>query len=152
MTFSSIVKIIIIGLIPSLLQSQSILSAEDSVTTMHICNQLDDALIKKDTTTLKLLLHRELSFGHSNGWIETKASLLKDLPASKVDYNQFQRLNNCVIRPITEQLRMVRRDIKASGTYKGKAFEVNLRVMEIWLYEQERWQLVARQSVDFSAQ
>jgi len=27
-----------------------------------------------------------------------------------------------------------------------------LRVMEIWLYEQERWQLVARQSVDFSAQ
>ena len=25
---------------------------------------------------------------------------------------------------------MVRRDIKASGTYKGKAFVVNLRVME----------------------
>ena len=150
MTFSSIVKIIIIGLIPSLLQSQSILSSEDSVTAIRICNQLDDALIRKDTTTLKLLLHSELSFGHSNGWIETKASLLKDLPTSKVNYEQFQRLNNWVIRPITDQLRVIRRDIIASGTYNGKTFVVNLRVMEIWLYEQYRWQLVARQSVDFS--
>ena len=43
----------------------------DSVGLKDAMQQLDKALLQKDETVLKSILHKDLGFGHSNGWIQT---------------------------------------------------------------------------------
>ena len=51
--------------------------------------KLDKALIAKDTAVLKQLLHKDLSYGHSNGWVETREDVFKDLVNGKLAYNKI---------------------------------------------------------------
>src|SRR5690606_28960664 len=55
-------------------------------------SELDNALLKKDTASLQKLLHKDLILGHSNGWWETKISLLKNLPTQKIHYQEFRTI------------------------------------------------------------
>ncbi len=48
--------------------------------------KMDKAFIEKDTIVLKQILHNELSFGHSNAWIESKSELLGNLFNGKISY------------------------------------------------------------------
>ena len=52
--------------------------------------KLDKALVAKDTVVLKQLLHKDLTYGHSNGWIETKADVIKDLQVGKLAYDKIE--------------------------------------------------------------
>lgn len=135
--------------LPNILSSQTPYTGKDSIEVVAVCRQLDSALINKDTAMLRLLLHPQLSFGHSNGWTETKTSLLAELPGSQVHYRHFRNLSLPDIQIISDELCTIRRDIRAEGTYKKKDFEVDLHVLEVWIKVNGRWRLLARQSVDF---
>src|SRR5690606_8414325 len=109
---------------------------------------IEEALLKKDTLSLKLLLHPNLTMGHSNGWIETKSSLIEDLSQEKVVYTLFQSLTNPEYSYISEDLIITRRDIDAHGTVNGKEFVACLNILEIWTFQNNQWLLTARQSVN----
>ena len=111
---------------------------------------LENAMVQKDTKKLDKILHEDLTFGHSNGWMETKESLLHNLPTSKVSYTDFIKENEAEIKIISEvnPIATVRREITAIGEYEETAFEVDLKVLEIWIKKDEIWQLLARQSVE----
>lgn|SRR5690606_14541678 len=128
-----------------------------TVFTQNISSQLaieeniqkiEEALLKKDTISLKLLLHPNLTMGHSNGWIETKASLIEDLTEEKVVYTLFQPINKTEYFYTSEDLIMTRRDIDAHGTVNHKEFVACLNVLEIWTFYNNQWLLTARQSVN----
>lgn len=112
--------------------------------------ELDQALLTKDLPKLQMILHENLNLGHSNGWIETKESLLKNLPTSKVSYRQFVPKGNLEIHHQAENLISLRRKITAIGTYEEKEFKVDLNLLEIWIREDENWKLLARQSVEMN--
>jgi hypothetical protein len=114
----------------------------------QICQELDDALLKKDISKLEILLHPDLSLGHSNGWVETKESLLKHLPTSAVQYIEFQYQNEPEIHYEKENLISLRRNLTAIGKLKEKPFEVDLKILEVWCKENGIWQLLSRQSVE----
>lgn len=111
-------------------------------------SELDKALLQKDTAKLQKLLHDNLILGHSNGWMESKASLLKNLPGSKVYYYEFRTIDEPEYHHSSENLKSITRKLTAIGQYEGNEFEVDLKIMEVWIYENERWQLLARQSVE----
>ena len=52
--------------------------------------KLDKALIAKDTVVLKQLLHKDITYGHSNGWVETKTDVIKDLVSGKLAYDKIE--------------------------------------------------------------
>lgn len=52
--------------------------------------KLDKALVEKDTIVLKQILHNELSYGHSNAWVESKRDLLKKLYNGKITYSKIE--------------------------------------------------------------
>jgi len=109
---------------------------------------LDYNLLRKDTASIKELLHEKLSFGHSNGWVETKESLLKSLPTSKVKYIRFSPHGKVNATFINDKIVTLKREQTVAGEYEGEPFEVDLKIMEVWIYEDDRWQLLARQSVE----
>jgi len=92
-------------------------------------------------------LHKNLSLGHSNGWIETRESLLNSLKDSTVTYTEFKQRAPIEITDETEDRMILRRMLTATGKYKGEDFSADLNILEIWVKEHERWQLLARQSV-----
>jgi len=111
------------------------------------CTILDKALIQKDTLTLNILLHTSLSFGHSNGWLEKKSDLLQTLKTEKVSYLAIDPVGTAVIQHQTKNLITSRRDIDVTGQLEGTAFNMKLNVLEVWIKEKGKWQLLARQSV-----
>ena len=52
--------------------------------------KLDKALVQKDTVTLKQLLHKDLSYGHSNGWVENRNEVIKNLVQGKLTYKKIE--------------------------------------------------------------
>jgi hypothetical protein len=61
----------------------------DSVGLKEMMQQLDKALLQKDENVLKSILHKDLSFGHSNGWIQTKNDIMNDFKTGKLVYDKF---------------------------------------------------------------
>ncbi len=117
-------------------------------TVWAVSNELDEALLEKDTASLQKLLHDDLILGHSNGWWETKVSLLKNLPTQKIHYQEFQSIGEPEIHHSSENLKTITRKLTAIGELEDYDFEVDLKIIELWIYENERWQLLARQSVE----
>lgn len=117
-------------------------------TVWAMSSKLDDALLRKDTAILQNLLHKDLILGHSNGWWETKVSLLKNLPTKKIHYRKFQPIGEPEIHHSSENLKTITRKLTVSGELENYDFEVDLKIIELWIYESQRWQLLARQSVE----
>lgn len=144
------IKILLISiLISKNLFAQEIHAIPPNTTPVWaMSNKLDDALLQKDTAKLQNLLHKDLTLGHSNGWLETKESLLKNLPTSKIHYHEFKTIEEPKIHHSSKNLKTISRKLTAIGELEDYDFDVDLQILEIWIFEDDRWQLIARQSVE----
>lgn len=109
------------------------------------CSNLDKALMLTDTAMLDFLLHDQLVLGHSNGMQETKAVLLQHLRSG---YLKYDRIYTRDLESVSfvEHTALVKRGLYVSGSLRGYTFNVQLRVVEVWVQQDGRWQLWLRQS------
>jgi hypothetical protein len=107
-------------------------------------SKLDKALVKKDTVVLKQLLHGDLTYGHSNGWVENKEEVIKDLYSGKLAYHNIE--SSDYQWKTGSNWANVRSRAKVAYTMDGKQGELNLHILQVWLKTNKGWQLVARQS------
>lgn len=117
----------------------------DSVSLKEAMKQLDDALINKKETVLQQLLHKELSFGHSNGWVQTKKEVLDDMNSGKLIYKKIENISAQIVA-INKKWATVRINTNAEGTVNGNEFKLSLHVLQVWQKTKKGWQLIARQS------
>lgn len=117
----------------------------DTVALKEVMNKLDQALLQKDEMTLKSVLHKEISFGHSNGWIQRKADVLGDFKDGKLTYNKIEN-NSSAIVSMSKKYATVKTNTNAEGVVNGNAFKLTLHVMQFWIKTKKGWQLIARQS------
>jgi ketosteroid isomerase-like protein len=108
-------------------------------------SRLDKALIAKDTIALKQLLHPDLSFGHSSGWVETKQDVLNDVKSGKLNYKSLEHKD--VRWTARKDWATVRSNTHVvSVNPDGNTSELNLHVLLVWLRTNKGWQLLARQT------
>jgi hypothetical protein len=117
----------------------------DSVGLKETMQKLDNALLQKDEFFLKTVLSRDVNYGHSNGWIQTKADILNDFKSGKLVYNKIENINSAILS-INKKWATVKTNTNAEGTVNGTAFKLNLHVMQVWMKTKKGWQLIARQS------
>jgi Domain of unknown function (DUF4440) len=117
----------------------------DSIGLKNAMQQLDKALLQKDETVLKSVLHKDLSYGHSNGWIQSKSDILNDFKSGKLTYNKIEN-NSLTIIVITKEYATVKTNTNAEGVVNGTAFNLKLHIMQFWIKTKKGWQLIARQS------
>ncbi len=105
----------------------------------------DKALVAKDSVALKRLLNVELDYGHSNGWMQTKTSLINDLYNGKITYNKI----NITSQKITlfRKIATVRISADFEAYLENKTTQFKLNVLQVWVWKHKQWQLLARQSV-----
>ncbi|RYE22333.1 MAG: nuclear transport factor 2 family protein [Sphingobacteriales bacterium] len=105
---------------------------------------LGAALLQKDTAVIKKMLHNDVSYGHSNGWVETKANVVADLYNGKLTYNKIgEQIKSINVESGTG---IVRSELNVDVTVDGKQIQLKLAVLQVWVKKGKDWQLLARQS------
>ena len=103
--------------------------------------------MQKDEAVLKSVLHKDLSYGHSNGWIQSKTDILNDFTSGKLTYNKIENSSSAII-VITKEYATVKTNTNAEGVVNGTAFNLKLHIMQFWIKTKKGWQLIARQSAN----
>lgn len=108
--------------------------------------ELDKALLDKDSIALKNILHKDVTYGHSNGWIERKQEVINDLFNGKLTYTAIENGSKLQIET-TKKTGKVLLNMKVSVVVEGKEMDLKLQVMQVWVWEKGSWKLLGRQSV-----
>lgn len=111
----------------------------------HAIKDLDRAMISKDSVALKWLLEDQLTYGHSNGWIEKKNDVIADLYNGKLTYKTIVPANQEVV--IEGKAASVRFNADIDVLMDSKPMQFKLKVLQMWIWENDHWVLLARQSV-----
>jgi hypothetical protein len=121
------------------------IAQKDTVSLKDAMSRLDRALLDKDEKTLEALLHKELSYGHSNAWIQTKKNVIGDLKSGKMIYNKIENSSVMIVAQ-NKNWATVRTNTNAEGEVDHKPFQLKLHVLQVWIHTKQGWQLFARQS------
>jgi len=115
---------------------------EKLVTTIKEFHQ---ALVKKNTVSIIQQTDKEVSYGHSNGWVETKAEMINNLETGYLTYRSFKEDSlQLTINGNVAHARFIA-DIEATLNQNDSQF--HLKVLEVWVKKGKRWLLFARQAV-----
>jgi len=106
-----------------------------------------DSLMQNNDSKILNLFESNVTFGHSNGWIQNLDDFKKDLSSRKVVYKEIKQTEVSEIKKFKNTF-SIRRKIKVSGLYKNENFEMNLSLLEIWIRNKSAWKLWSRQSVE----
>jgi uncharacterized protein DUF4440 len=118
----------------------------DSVSLKQAMSDLDKALVTKDEKALVQLLHPQVSYGHSNGWVQNRTDILTDLKSGKLIYDKIENTTVNIVA-INSNWATVRTSTNATGRSTTiPTFELKLHVLQVWLKTEDGWQLLARQS------
>jgi serine/threonine protein kinase len=105
------------------------------------------ALVNKNTIAINQQTDKALSYGHSNGWIQTKADVIKDLETGYISYQDIKE--DSITITMNGNMANVRFLGDYKATLKGAASNFRLRVLEVWVKKSKRWVLFARQGIRF---
>jgi len=115
---------------------------EKLTTTMKEFHQ---ALVNKNTVSINQQTDKALSYGHSNGWVQSKADVIKDLETGKIVYHSFKE--DSLTITINESMANARFVADVNATLNGNTVNTHLKVLEVWVKKGKRWVLFARQGV-----
>ena len=117
----------------------------DSVSLKDAMSNLDKALLNKDEKALNQLLHKDVSYGHSSGWVQNKNDIMADFKSGKLVYNKLEN-SAVIIVAQNKKWATVRTNVNAEGELDHKTFQLKLHVLQVWMKTKKGWQLLARQS------
>jgi ketosteroid isomerase-like protein len=103
------------------------------------------AVLAQDVKTLNSVFAPELTYGHSNGHIDTRESFVNTIESKKEVYNELN-LDDMNVR-IVGNTALVRH--KMTGNVRlqdGSINKPNLGVLQVWSKTGKEWQLLARQA------
>jgi predicted RNA-binding protein with PUA domain len=101
-----------------------------------------DWMVKGQTDSLKTLMHKQVKYIHSNGWIQNYNDVTEDFKTGKlvlqsvqVKENQAREFKNMVI--------VIGKGL-FTGSISGQDFSVELLYTEVYIYKKHKWLLVSR--------
>lgn len=109
--------------------------------------EFHQALVKKNITSINQQTDKALSYGHSNGWVETKKELIEHLETGYMGYNSFRE--DSIKVEVNGNMAHARFIADINATMSGKEFTFKLRVLEVWVKKGKRWVLFARQAIRY---
>lgn len=107
--------------------------------------EFHQSLVKKNTVSINQQTDKALSYGHSNGWVETKNDMLKNLETGYISYQSYKEDSIGVV--MNGSMANVRFIADIGATLNGNTAVYHLKVLEVWVKKGKRWVLFARQAV-----
>lgn len=107
--------------------------------------EFHQALVNSNTVSINQQTDKVLSYGHSNGWVETKADLISHLESGYMKYTAYKEDSIQVV--VNGNMAHARFIANISAVLNGHAADYRLKVLEVWVRKGKRWVLFARQAV-----
>jgi ketosteroid isomerase-like protein len=117
----------------------------DEQKLLTTVKEFHQALVNKNTIIINQQTDKALSYGHSNGWVETKTDMIKNLETNYISYQSFQE--DSIKVSSNGNIANVRFVAAIEASLKDSRITYNLKVLEVWVKKGKRWLLFARQSV-----
>jgi Domain of unknown function (DUF4440) len=117
----------------------------DEAKLISTAKEFHQALVKKNTISINQQTDKALTYGHSNGWIENKAELIKDLETGYISYQGFKE--DSISVAMNGNIASVRFVADITAIMKEATTAFHLKVLEVWVKKGKRWVLFARQAV-----
>ena len=121
------------------------------MTVLTMSGQSDEEVIIKrlknfhsslnDAATISSFVHDSVSYGHSNGWIQTRGDLERDA-GSKIIYHSFREDSIKVV--VSGNIAYARFVADIDVTLNDKRANFHLKVQKVWIRETGNWKLFAR--------
>ncbi|MDX2269068.1 MAG: nuclear transport factor 2 family protein [Bryobacter sp.] len=102
------------------------------------------AVIQKNVPVLQKLLHDQITYEHSSSLTETKAQAIAAFTAPTMQYKAID-MADTTYRTFGNTV-LVKTNMTVKNAEKGVDKSLGLSVLMVWIKDQGRWQLVARQS------
>lgn len=106
---------------------------------------LKNALIAKDSVALSKVLADDVTYGHTNAMIQTKAELIRDVMSKVQDYKSIDP-SEMNIR-MFDKTAIVNMNAKIVLNYKNEPMELKMKITLVWVKHNGDWVLEARQAV-----
>ncbi len=127
-----------------LILSGSTIIAQVGQSVEQLSTSLNQALIERNENLLQELLHDDLSYGHSNAWVENKNELIKNNQSEFLIYEKIQ-MDSVRVR-YTENIAILRCHSMIDAILNGKSISLRLYVCQVWINTNGKWKLLVRQS------
>jgi Domain of unknown function (DUF4440) len=114
---------------------------------MATVKEFHKALVNKNTVSINQQTDKALSYGHSNGWVETKTEMLKNLETGYMSYLGFKEDSLKVV--VNGNVAHARFIADISASLIGNKGNFHLKVLEVWVKKGKRWLLFARQAIRY---
>jgi hypothetical protein len=136
-------KILVIALLLNVFFANAQTDEEKLTSTLKEFHQ---ALVKKNTVSINQQTDKALSYGHSNGWVETKTDMIKNLETGYTSYKSIKEDSlQVTINGTVAHARFIGDyEVSLNG---ANAVVYHLKVLEVWVKKGKRWLLFARQAV-----
>lgn len=118
------------------------MSAEGDI--LQIEKRRAKAMVAADTATLDEIMHEELTYMHSTGGADTKASYIEGVGSGAFDYKKVDADDRTI--KIHGDIAMVFYHMKADVVIRGNPRFLDNRVLSVYVREGGAWKLLAVQS------
>jgi ketosteroid isomerase-like protein len=121
---------------------------EEAAVTAAVEN-LRKAMIDGDKAGLQNITADQLSYGHSSGKVEDKATFVDNIVTGKSDFVTIDLTNQTIA--ISGDAAIVRHTLAATTNDGGNPGSVKLNILLIWQKQKGQWKLLARQAVKIAS-
>lgn len=133
------ITVLFLGLI-QLTHSQT----TEEISVSKAVESLRVAMVDANAEMLGSLTSDFLSYGHSSGTIEDKATYILSITNKKNDFKSIEQTNQTI--KVKGNIAIVRHTFKAEVLINGTPASPNIGVLQVWQKEKGKWKLVARQA------
>ncbi|HEX6426841.1 MAG TPA: nuclear transport factor 2 family protein [Niastella sp.] len=119
--------------------------SKDEAAVTAAVESLRKAMIDGDKAGLQNITADQLSYGHSSGRVEDKASFVDNIATGKSDFVTIDLTNQTI--SVAGDAAIVRHVLAATTNDGGNPGSVKLNILLVWQKQKGNWKLLARQAV-----
>ena len=119
--------------------------SKDESAVAAAVESLKKAMIDADKAGLQKLTADQLSYGHSSGKVEDKATFIENIVSGKSDFLSIDLTDQTIA--VSGDAAIVRHTLSANTNDSGIPGTVKLNILLIWQKQKGEWKLLARQAV-----
>jgi ketosteroid isomerase-like protein len=137
-------KLICLIMIAGIVSGAQAQSKDEAAVTAAV-EFLRKAMIDGDKAGLQNITADQLSYGHSSGRVEDKASFVDNIVTGKSDFVTIDLTNQTI--SVAGDAAIVRHVLAATTNDGGNPGSVKLNILLVWQKQKGSWKLLARQAV-----
>jgi ketosteroid isomerase-like protein len=133
-------------LVVMMLAQVTIAQTKEEKAVIAAVETMRKAMVDADKATLEKIADNKLTYGHSGGKIEDKATFVENIVNGNSDFVDIELTDQTLT--VAGQTAIVRHKLFAHTKDKGKEpGTVTLYILLVWHKTQGQWKLLARQAV-----